>query len=50
VPKTDIMRVASWNIRGWGTEGKKTMVKNLIKEECIELIGLVETKHFDVSQ
>jgi len=44
------MRIATWNIRGWGSKGKKNTVKNLIKEESIELIGLVETKHSDVSQ
>ena len=44
------MRIATWNIRGWGAEGKKNTVKNLIKEESIELIGLVETKHSEVSQ
>jgi len=44
------MRITTWNIRGWGAEGKKATVKNLIKEERIDLIGLVETKHTEVSQ
>ena len=44
------MRIATWNIRDLGGEGKKNTVKNLIKEEIIDLIGLVETKYFDVSQ
>jgi len=50
VPRIDSMRIAVWNIRGWGAEGKKSIVKNLIKEECIELMGLVETKHSEVLQ
>ena len=44
------MKIASWNVRGWGTEGKKTMVKNFIMGEEIDIIGLVETKHAEVSQ
>ena len=44
------MRIATWNVRGLGSENKKRMVKNLIREESIELIGLVETKHADFSK
>ena len=43
------MKIATWNIRGFGAEGKKHMIKSLIKEEMLELIGLVETKHNEVS-
>ena len=39
------MRLASWNIRGFGDDKKKSMIKSLIKEEKLDLIGLVETKH-----
>ena len=37
-------------MRGLGAQQKKTMVKNLIKNECLDFIGLVETKHVDLSQ
>ena len=43
------MKVASWNIRGLGAGEKKSTVKRLIREENIELMGLVETKHSDIS-
>jgi len=43
------MRLAVWNIRGIGSEEKKIIVKKLIKEENIDLVGLVETKHSDIS-
>ena len=41
------MKIASWNIRGFGAEKKKSMIKALIKEEMLDVIGLVETKHSD---
>ena len=44
------MRVATWNIRGFGDDKKKCMIKNLIKEENLNLISLVETKHTEVTQ
>ena len=43
------MRVAVWNIRGFGAEEKKLMIKKLIKEENVDLVGLVETKQEDIS-
>jgi len=43
------MKVAAWNIRGFEAEEKKLMVKELIKEENVELLGLVETKQDDIS-
>jgi len=42
------MKLAAWNVRGFGAEEKKSMVKKIIKEECLDLIGLVETKHKEV--
>ena len=44
------MKIASWNIRGFGAERKKSMIKSLIKEEMLDLIGLVETKHNEVTE
>jgi len=44
------MKVASWNVRGWRAEGKKSMIKNFIMGENIDILGLVETKHVEVSQ
>jgi len=43
------MRLATWNIRGLGADEKKWTVKKLIKEENIDVVGLVETKHVHVS-
>jgi len=43
------MRIATWNIRGLGSAEKKVVVKRLLKEEHIDLIGLVETKHKDIT-
>ena len=43
------MRIAVWNVRGVGAMSKKKMVKTLIKEESIDIIGLVETKHRSIT-
>jgi len=43
------MDMAVWNIRGFGNEKKKSMIKGLIKEERLDLIGLVETKHSTIN-
>ena len=43
------MRVATWNIRGLGTAEKKATVRRLLKDEHIDLLGLVETKHMDIT-
>jgi len=43
------MRIASWNIRGLGAQEKKLTVKRLIKGENIDLLGLVETKHAEIT-
>jgi len=44
------MRIAIWNIRGFGAHNKKSMIKCLIKEDYLDLVGLVETKHAELSQ
>ena len=44
------MRLLTWNVRGLGAEGKKGMIKTIIKEESIDMVGLVETKHKDISE
>jgi len=44
------MKVAAWNVRGIGSQQKKNMVKTLIKDECIDFLGLVEIKHSVLSQ
>jgi len=44
------MKIGVWNVRGLGAQQKKTMVKNWIKNECLDFIGLVETKHVELSQ
>ena len=43
------MRSAVWNVRGVGSTCKKRMVKTLLKEESIKIIGLIETKHSNIS-
>ena len=43
------MRAAVWNIRGIGSSHKKRMIKSLIKEESIGIIGLVESKHREIT-
>ena len=44
------MKIATWNVRGFGTDNKKSMVKSIIREEKLDLIGLTETKHHEVTQ
>jgi len=43
------MKVATWNVRGFGNDQKKSMVKRLIRSEKIELIGLTETKAQEIN-
>ena len=43
------MRIVTWNLRGVGYDNKNRMIKNLLKEEDIELVGLVDTKHSEFS-
>ena len=43
------MKIAVWNIRGLGSVEKKVTVRKLIKDEHIDMMGLVETKHSDFS-
>jgi len=38
------MKFATWNVRGFGNDQKKSMVKRLIRSEKLDLIGLTETK------
>jgi len=44
------MSLGSWNIRGFGTDNKKSMIKDLIRSENLDMVGLVETKHNEVTQ
>ena len=44
------MKIATWNVRGIGAENKKTTGQSIIKEENLDLVGLTETKHDDLSQ
>ena len=44
------MRLGSWNVRGFGADNKKGMIKDCIWSEKLDLIGLVETKHAEVTQ
>jgi len=39
------MKIAVWNIRGLGSSSKKRMLRSLVREEGIGIIGLVESKH-----
>jgi len=43
------MKIATWNIRGLGADEKKRTVQKLIKEEHLDIFGLVETKLGEVS-
>ena len=43
------MTVAVWNVRGIGSRAKKSMVRSLIIQERIDIIGLVESKHSDIT-
>jgi len=43
------MTIAVWNIRGIGSRTKKDMIKSLITQERIDIMGLVESKHNDIS-
>jgi len=44
------MKIASWNIRGFGIENKLKLIKTLMREENLDLIGLIEAKHSEVSR
>ena len=44
------MKIATWNIRGFGSETKKGMIKRIIRDEKLDILGLVETKHEEVTQ
>jgi len=44
------MKFASWHVREFGTDRKKCMVKKLIKKENLDLIGLTEMKHQELTQ
>jgi len=44
------MKIATWNIRGFGTDTKKGVISNIIRKENLNIIGLTETKHEDVTQ
>jgi len=43
------MKLGVWNIRGFGTDNKKGMIKDLIRSEKLDLLGLIETKHKEVN-
>jgi len=43
------MNIATWNVRGFGNDQKKSMVKRLIRSEQLHLIGLTETKVQEIS-
>jgi len=43
------MTIAVWNIRGLGSRAKKEMVKSLIVQERVVIIGLVESKHNEIT-
>jgi len=44
------MKIGSWNIRGFGADNKKCMIKDIIRAERLDFIGLMETKHTEVTQ
>jgi len=44
------LRLGSWNIRGFGAENKKSMIKDLIRSEKLDMLGLIETKHNEIAQ
>ena len=38
------MKIACWNVRGLGGDGKVGMVRKFIKEHNLSFLGIVETK------
>ena len=44
------MKFATWIVRGFGTVNKKSMVRNIIREEGLDIIGLTETKHQEITR
>jgi len=43
------MKIVVWNIRGLGSSSKKRMVRSLIGKEGISIIGMVESKHKEIT-
>jgi hypothetical protein len=41
------MKVAGWNLRGFGRRGRKTQLKEFIRKEALDIIFLHETMHQD---
>jgi exonuclease III len=41
------MKVAGWNLRGFGRSGRKTQLKDFIKKEALDIIFLQETMRQD---
>ena len=39
------MKIASWIIMGFVIDNKLKLIKTLIREENLDLIGLIEAKH-----
>ena len=37
------MRALFWNIRGFGARGRRDQIKDLVRSNKIDLVGLVET-------
>ena len=44
------MKLVSWNVRGFGVAKKKCMVRNIIKTEVLDIIGLTETKQQEIDR
>ena len=38
------MTILTWNVRGWGKEGRRVDVHDIISKEKVDMCGLVETK------
>ena len=43
------MKIATWNVRGFGDAKKKCMARKIIREEQLDMIGLTETKHQEIN-
>ena len=44
------MKIVTWNVRDFGTVKKKCMVRNIIRAEKLDMIGLTETKHQEINR
>ena len=44
------MTIICWNVRGWGKEGRRADVFDLIQTEKVDLCGLVETKVLEANK